>query len=366
MNDFFDKQDSLTAAKITIYKEYISGYLPKILQTFKRCQIADLFCGAGKNGDQDGSPLVLIDRAEYILSSEIVKRNSPKIEILFNDREKTNTDNLKLHLNHFSHPSISILGIDNGEFQTALKDFLQLASPKASKFFFLDPFKYSDVNIEHLRILMGLPNSEVLLFIPVFHSYRFASKKDYPKEHKTRKFVEEFTTKGMFNYSGIDEFMQSIKEKFKKELHLDYVRPILLDDGNRKNAVFLLTKHREGMLLMNEVAFKQSDDGKGVNIKVQQSGQRDLFGTHATTRFDDFTNKLEQKLEENKSMTNDKIVDFCIQEEFLPKHAKDALNIICSRAIITVKSGEEIITDKPGKWNIAKKINKVIVFNYGD
>ena len=69
MSDFFDSQSDLTAAKVKIYKEYITGYLPKILQTFGHCLIADLFCGAGKNGDQEGSPLVLIKQAEYILMS---------------------------------------------------------------------------------------------------------------------------------------------------------------------------------------------------------------------------------------------------------------------------------------------------------
>lgn len=54
MSDFFDNQSFLTAAKIKIYNEYITGYLPKILQTFKYCLIADLFCGAEKNGDEDG------------------------------------------------------------------------------------------------------------------------------------------------------------------------------------------------------------------------------------------------------------------------------------------------------------------------
>ena len=87
MSDFFDKQSELTAAKVKIYSEYITGYLPKILQGFGHCLIADLFCGAGKNGNQDGSPLVLLARAKYILDSPLIKRTSPTIEILFNDKD---------------------------------------------------------------------------------------------------------------------------------------------------------------------------------------------------------------------------------------------------------------------------------------
>ena len=364
MSAFFDSQSDLTAAKVKIYKEYITGYLPKILQTFGHCLIADLFCGAGKNGDQEGSPLVLIKQAEYILTSSVLKQKNPKIDILFNDKDKKNIDDLKSQLNNTSHPSIEIHPIKNTDFQKVLTEILQeFKNNKAPKFFFLDPFKYSDVTIDNLKDLMALPNSEVFLFTSIFHSYRF-SNVDYAKDHKTRRFVEEFTTRGMTNYADIDDFMQSIKEKIKSELNLLYVRPVLLDDGKCKNAIFLLTKHREGMLLMNKIAFKQSDDGKGVNIKTQQSGQADLFGTQGTSRFDVFAKQLEQELKNKKRMTNTEIVDFSITEEFLPKHAKDILHRLCTNNKITVFSGSDNLTNKKSQWNIAEKITKNITFTY--
>jgi len=211
---------------------------------------------------------------------------------------------------------------------------------------------------------MALPYSEVFLFTPIFHSYRFSNEGDYSKDHKTRIFVEEFTTRGMANYDGIDDFMQSIKDKIKKELNLDYVRPILLDDGKCKNAIFLLTKHQAGMLLMNKIALKQSDDGKGVNIKDQQSGQGDMFGTQGTSRFEVFAKNLELTLKNNKQMTNAEIVDFTIMEEFLPKNAKDILNDLCTNNKLTVYNGSDNITSKKGQWNISEKISKTINFTY--
>lgn len=366
MDNFFEKQSPLTAAKITIFKEYITGYLPKILLTYGRCRISDLFCGAGKNGDKDGSPLILINQIRYILESPVIKNKNPVVEILFNDKQESNVDDLKIHLDQFSDTNIKVVGIKNSNFETVLDEILNLRD-KTPKFFFLDPFNYSDVSIEHLRKLMSLDFTEVFLFIPIFHSYRFASHKDFPKKHKTRRFIEQFTTKGIDNYAGIDDFMQSVKQKLKNELGISYVRPVLLDDGTRKNAIFLLTKHLQGMLLMNEIAFKQSHDGKGVSIKSLNDPQGDLFGTHGTTRFEEFIHKLEKVLQENKSMTNEQIVNFSIEEEFLPKHAKEALNIMRSRnSPITVRWGQEIITTKPNKWNIAKKVNKTTVFSYGD
>ncbi len=310
---------------------------------------------------------MLLDRAKYILDSPIIKRTNPIIEILFNDKDKKNSDNLTLQLKKNSHPSIKIHPIKNLNFQSILFQILsKYKNYSTPKFFFLDPFTYSDVTLDNLRDLMFLPKSEVFLFIPVFHSYRFSSNKDFQKNHKTRQFVEEFTTKGMANYDDIDDFMQSIKEKIKEELGLDYVRPILLDDGTCKNAIFLLTKHQKGMLLMNQIALKESNDGKGINIKSQQTN--DLFGyqeTQGTLRFDVLTQKLEQELKNRKIMTNDKIIDFSIKEEFLPKHAKNSLKAICKKNKIVVEDENgNNITEKQGKWNIAEKITKNIRFIY--
>lgn len=363
--DFYEEQSDITAAKIQIYKEYITGYLPKILNTYDKCLIADLFCGPGKHGNKDGSPLVLIRQAEYILTSPVLKRKNLNIDILFNDVDKNNIDNLNLSLKNFTHQNINMHPPKNNNFQDILIEILEtMTTSQFPKFFFLDPFTYSDVTMDNLQSLMALDNTEVFLFIPIFHAYRFANNTNYSKEHKTRIFIEQFTIKGMADYDDIDDYMQSIKGKLREQLNLDYVRPILLDDGKRKNAVFLLTKHKAGMLLMNKVALKKSDDGGGVNIKQQKSGQGALFGTQGTSRFDIFSKKIKRELRDKKTMTNDSIIDFTIREEFLPKHAKDVLKAMASENKITVYEGGNDITQKQGEWNIAEKTTKKITFTY--
>lgn len=363
--EFFEEQKDITAAKIKIYKEYITGYLPKILNTYSSCLVADWFCGSGKNGNEDGSPLVLLKQAKYILESPVLKGKNTSIDILFNDVEPGNIKDLESQLSRVTHPSINLY-FKSLNFSNILTELLPILEKQFfPKFFFLDPFTYSNITTDDLKKLINLDNSEVFLFIPVFHSYRFANQTGYSKNHKTRKFVENFTAKGMADYGDIDDFMQSIKIKIKTELHLDYVRPILLDDGKCKNAIFLLTKHRAGMLLMSKIAFKQSDDGLGINIKQQQSGQDDLFGTKGTYRHDVLAAKLEEKLKKQSTMTNDDIVDFIIQEEFLPKHAKDILKDLKGKnKIVVIDEHNNDITVKPAKWNIAEKISKSVTFTY--
>lgn len=362
MNNFYDKQNDLTAVKIEFYKNYIEGYLIKLLMGFGKCFIADLFCGAGKNGDKDGSPLVLIDRIKYILTTPELK--NPQIYILFNDKEEKNVQNLETELKKIkTDEHIKICSIQNENFEDILpKISVQFKDKNIPKFFFLDPFAYSNVKMDHLKEIMSLKNTETLLFLPVFHSYRFASDRKISEDHKTRIFVEEFTIKGVYDYENIDDFMKSIKNKLRQELGLDFVRPILLDGGSRKNSLFLLTKSQEGMMLMNKIAIKKSEDGAGVNVK--NPGQRTLFGTKGTDKFGLFIVDLTNEIKKRGQMTNLQIIKFTTTEEFLPKHAKDVLKNLNKQGKIKAfdDSGNEI--NKLTKFFIAEKPKKTSIFKY--
>ena len=68
--EFFNHQSDLTASKIMIYRQYIKEYLAKVLMHYGKCYIADFFCGCGKNGKRDGSPLVLLGIANESKNSK--------------------------------------------------------------------------------------------------------------------------------------------------------------------------------------------------------------------------------------------------------------------------------------------------------
>lgn len=341
---------------------------------FKKCFIADLFCGAGKNGTEKGSPLVLLDTLQYLFTKDSIREKTPKVFILFNDSNEKNIQNLRKELEGFLDDFINILPSQNKKFEDILPNLLKEIKKHSisgvPKFFFLDPFTYSNVKMEDLRAILDLEYTEILLFVPVFHSYRFASNEKMRKDHKTREFIEAFTTKGIHDYKendeGIDDFMKSMKEKLTEDLSLDFVRPVLLDDGKCKNALFLLTKRIEGMLAMNHVALGESDDGKGVNIKIRSIGQSSLFGTHGTSKFEIFTQKFIEELRKNKEMTNEQIVNFTIVEEFLPRHANDILKKLYEDGMMEVydQFGRKI--ENKRQWNIAEKITKVSIFRFVD
>ncbi|MBU4482443.1 three-Cys-motif partner protein TcmP, partial [Patescibacteria group bacterium] len=360
--EYYKEQNNLTAAKIEFYQDYIEGYLIKLLMGFGKCFIADLFCGAGKNGNKQGSPLVLIDKAKYIL--KIPQLQNPQIYILFNDKDKNNIKSLKEELEKVEiNENINIFPVQSDNFENILPKMLKLFKHKdIPMFFFLDPFTYSDVKMKHLKEIMSSKFAEVLLFSPIFLSYRFASDKKLKGDHKTRIFVEEFTDKGIYDYENVDDFMKSIKNKIRQKLSLDFVRPILLDDGSRKNSLFLLTKSQEGMMLMNKIALKKSEDGAGKNVK--NFGVRTLFGTKGTSKFELFATDLTNEIEQKGQMTNLEIIKFTSIEEFLPKHAKDVLKNLKTKGKIKVfdQFGSEV--NQLTKFCIAEKPRGISIFKY--
>jgi three-Cys-motif partner protein len=363
-NDFFKKQSALTSAKTKIYKDYIQGYLPKLLMSYGTCLIADLFCGAGKNGKEDGSPLILIHRLKYILSSpQLQKKDNLKVYILFNDQDKENIENLKIELDKIDYDrNIITIHVHNEKYETLLPDIIRKHDRmKIPKFFFLDPFTYSNVKMQHLKELLHLSNTEVLLFLPIFHSYRFSGL-GFDESHKTRIFIEEFTTKGFTDYKNIDDFMFSVREKLLQETSIRYVRPVLLDGGGSKNSLFLLTKHQKGMLFMNKIALKITDDGS--HVKVKNQNQTSLFPIKEISPFyDKFKESFVSALHK-EDLTNKQIVDFTIRELFLPKHAKEELKELYDLQKIKILDSNNVEIHDMRKWNIAEEIKKETIIKW--
>lgn len=361
---FFDEQTALTFAKTKIFESYIKGYLPKLLMSQNQCLIADLFCGPGKNGGKLGSPLILIETLNYILSSQQLKaKRNIKVFILFNDVSRENINNLKSELEKIEFDKTTIeLIFRNKPFEELLGELIRKPERlKIPKFFFLDPFSYAIVKMQHLKDLMNLAQSEVLLFIPVFHSYRFSSSEVFNEDHKTRKFIEEFTSKGISDYANVDDFLSSIRGKLLESVSLQYIRPILLDGGGSKNSLLLLTKHQKGMLLMNKIAFSNTDDGN--RIKVISQDQASIFGAEEGSMFySNYVSALKEFLQ-NKEVTNMDIVDFTIKEGCLPKHAKKEIKELHDIGKIEVYENNTKIIDSR-MWNIADEINKMTIIKW--
>lgn len=211
--------------------------------------------------------------------------------------------------------------------------------------------------MEQLKELMSLPRTEVLLFLPLFHSYRFAGDKSMSVEHQTRIFIENFTTKGIADYDNVMVFMDSVKEKLKTELNLNYVRPLLLDDGGQKNLLILLTKHRNGMLLMNKIADQMTTDSKSIKVKnlfdSSMFSDKDMPPKHAI-----FRRKVVELLKSKNRIENKNFVEFTIIEGLLPKHLMSILKELKQKKLILCETAQQKEITNSNQWNIAENITK--------
>ncbi len=349
--DFFDNQTDLTASKILIYRQYLNSYLPKVLMQYGRCYVADFFCGCGKNGQSDGSPLILIEIAKKILESSVLKAKQPNAEIVivFSDQDKKCCDNLTSHLQNISIPKqIRVLGPFCEKFDSIKAKAVEAFSTvKAPKFFFLDPFTYSVVGIEDVKDFMDVPSSEVLLFLPTFHLYRFKSCADQCP--KLKAFLNKFTDKGQEDITDISEFNESIRQGLLTYLGLKYVRAVGLDDGSRKNALFYMTTHITGMLLMNKLVWKYAHDG--VTVKVKADDGPTFFNLSTITgNFKRIKQFFIDFVKQKQRLTNVEIIDFVAQHGFETKYAREILKEMKNQGTIDV---EHKMNDKKQGFYVA-------------
>lgn len=336
--DFFDSQTDLTASKILIYRGYLSDYLPKVLMQFGKCFIADFFCGPGKNGARDGSPLALIDVARKVAEDPYILKKWPsaEIRIVFSDADQSHCDNLAAHLKTLTLPSnLKIFGPYCEPFQSILQkavDVFKLTS--IPKFFFLDPFTYSDIGIDDIKKIMGMPAAEALLFLPTFHSYRFHKCANDVGALKT--FLENFTERGCADYADLSDFNASITKKLVSYIGLQYVREIDLIDGAQKHALFYLTKHVTGMLIMNKLVWKHADDG--MTIKAKKDTDTTLFDLSTITdNFASAKTALQQLVASRKRLTNVELIDGAARIGLDTKHANEILKDMKKKDLISVE-----------------------------
>ncbi len=362
--DFFDKQNDLTAVKILIYQQYLKSYLPKVLMQYGKCFIADLFCGPGKSGASDGSPLVLLNVARNIMANPILRRKwqNPEVTIVFSDSDKSHTDNLGRILKQNDYPmGIKIVGPLCEDFNSILvkigEAFKRIMAPK---FVFLDPFTYSDVKIKDVKTLIDTPAAEVLLFLPTFHSYRFVKCAD--DVGALRLFLENFTDRGCANYRDISDFNESIRRKLRSDFGLKYVRAVGLEDGARKNALFYLTKHITGMLLMNNLVWKYTRDG--VTVKAKRESDPALFDLSTlSVNFQRIKDVFQEYIRVEKRLSNVEIIDFIAQNCFTTRYVNDILKEMKKQGLVDVeyKTSDKIqgfyVADS--HWN-----NELSIINY--
>lgn len=314
-------------AKVRLLNEYLKRYLNIISNDgyTERIKIYDLFCGQGLYEDGgEGSPLVTLRQIKNTYYSIISKKQNktPKIDCVFNDINSSKIELLKaaikaksLHYNEIG--TIDFTTNDyKDEVEKLKKDLTSLKNQKG--FIFIDPYGYKDIKSEQIKALLSCKGkSEVLLWLPTQHMYRF-SENGIPEA--LMDFIEELTQyKKWQKNDSIWLFINQLKEGFQSLLGEEYFVDnfSIKKDENTVFCLYFFTSHIKGFEKMLEAKWEiDSENGRGWEFS----------GNTPSLFYDQKTNEFEEKLKKyinSGKYYNSDIYVFTLRQGYLPTHTNE-------------------------------------------
>lgn len=161
--------------KLELYRLYLERYLSVLLVAnfFNRIDIIDVFAGCGiSDNDEKGSAIIAAETIDTIS-----KNNNPQrkqVILKLNDADQQNCSALQRHLQSYNFASVTCDDADT---------FIQNWQPVSNghNLFFIDPHGYTQIDTENLKRLFTASNCDFLIFIPIYHIYRFLKPTDGKK-----------------------------------------------------------------------------------------------------------------------------------------------------------------------------------------
>lgn len=343
-------------AKVELYTKYLAKYLNIISRAgyIDQINIYDLFCGPGiyENGGE-GSPIQTLKVIkDYYL--DFSNNNSAKIKlnISFNDKNLGKITELEKNVEGMFIPKICNITYSDKEYQDILSDVkAEIRNYKNEKgVVFIDPYGYKDIQFQDIKELLDGKKTELLLFLPMSHMYRFVEKamsrknkvveqneslsmfhvptpkpKDMSSFENAYKPLKEFL-ESMFgqqvpNFKSVNNFIEEVTKKFEEKLIDVFVDSFILERDNKGSSfcLFFFSSHVFGFEKMLETKWElDTERGSGFQYQAQSSG---LFTAMQTSSY---PQKLEEYIKSDKRYNSDLYL-FGLKNKHLPKHTNEIL-----------------------------------------
>ncbi|UTC91195.1 three-Cys-motif partner protein TcmP [Treponema denticola] len=328
---------SHSEAKVKFYKTYLEKYLRILCSSeyIKNINIYDLFCGRGiyENGGK-GSPIAAFEAIESCFIDENKKINTD-ITLIVNDIAKENVDAVKEYIDKHTHNycSVRYFNVDIQDMFITVKNEVNKTKNNTRNIIFIDPYGYKDIKKDLLLSLMENKKTEIILFLPISHMYRFTKTALQHEENAQYEALRQF----------IDGFFpENHKIRTEKIYIMDYIKCIsdalrfnnqfyttsyyIERDQSNYFALFFLSSHIFGFEKILEVKwYLDEDNGKGFKI---QDSQGDLFADCVseeikTNNAKNLEDILLAALAQPK--TNNELYKITLKNEYLPKHTTEIL-----------------------------------------
>lgn len=329
-----------SSAKVNLYGKYFSIYLNVLARsTIENIYLFDLFCGEGiyKDGGK-GSPIVALEciRNHYFFNNE----TCPNLFITFNDSGESEIDVGKYKIDRVKEfaskifcPANVKVGYTRIDYYVLIQKVIdRVASLKSNEraLVFIDPWGYKEIDPGDIKRIMENGKVEVILFLPIYFMSRFANKSkdvDFKGGRALRLFMEKLfgTIENIPHIEGQKEFIYLIQEQFKSFMSLKYVDSFKIErENNNWFSIFFFTNNKKGFQKMLDAKWS-IDKKRGDGFKIGDEIKIELFDEMEVSGYQE---KVFNYLSENSNRTNIDLLDFGLENNFLPKHTKCVLDEI--------------------------------------
>lgn len=166
-----------TRAKHRLLRGYLDAWMPIIGSRFPSVHLIDGFAGPGRyRGGELGSPLIMLNA---FLEHRARMRIRAKLRYTFIEEDGRRVTHLENELSRMAWPADRVdVDVIHGTFDEEMARMLAgfRDRPPGPVFAFVDPFGYSDdTRVVSSRIL-GHPNCEILIYVPMWHIARFVTE----------------------------------------------------------------------------------------------------------------------------------------------------------------------------------------------
>jgi three-Cys-motif partner protein len=337
-------------AKVKLYGRYLSIYLNVLARSsIDNIYLFDLFCGEGiYNDGGKGSPIVAL---ECIKNHYYANNNScPNLFITFNDSEKSeiNIDKMKIdRVREFAskifrpkNVQVGFTKIDYNSLVTKVIDRTASLKGNERALIFIDPWGYKEINPEGIKKLMQNGKTEVILFLPIYFMSRFSNKSkdiDFKGGKALRAFMGKLfgTIEDIPHIDGQKEFIYLVQEQFKVYMNLKFVDTFKIErENNNWFCIFFFTNNKKGFHKMLDAKWS-IDKKRGDGFKIGDDVKIELF---EEIKVSGYQEKVLNYLLQNPDATNITLLDFGLENNFLPKNTKAVLDDLKKNYKIEIKS----------------------------
>ena len=226
--------------KLKIYKSYLEAYLSIMcnIRYMQNIFIVEPFAGKGiADNNEAGSALI---------SKQVIEKTDHKrkdIFLILNDKQFA--PNLVENI----HPDGKHIHVYNKDANICIQKFLDYTQKSGChKLFFIDPWGYTQLTKDTYDKLFSNNSLDTLIFIPIYHIYRFLRKEINATQLKPiANFLSDIgiDEKVVQKCSNEQDFILQIQDTLKQRAKTDFVYYKIIKNTthNSEYALFFITKN---------------------------------------------------------------------------------------------------------------------------